>query len=246
MVLIGLMTTFVSSSYAQIGLEIGGHYWYAKSDMKGQNLESVEVRPGNLFGPHVEFHAGRFSVGTSMFFGSFEWQDDAADEEFETKRTDLNFRAGVDVFPKLNIFAAIKRLTLEGEKETGYFDAQSASGDRIIVGVENGGTLYGGGVAGRFPLARTPLFFSWSVSYLIGQMEWVFRGADIQESGNSANQIENQTQYDVSLTAFRIALGYQSRSGLTVMLGYRADLTGEEQGEERIHGIQATLAYAIR
>jgi hypothetical protein len=112
--------------------------------------------------------------------------------------------------------------------------------------VENSGTLYGGGVAGRFPLARTPLFFSWSVSYLTGQMEWTFRGVDVQNGGNDVFQIENQTQYDVNLTAFRLALGYQSPSGLTVMVGYRADLTGEEQGEERIHGIQATLAYLIR
>jgi hypothetical protein len=106
-VLIGLIAAFASRGYGQIGLEAGGQYWYAKPDMKGQNLESVEVGPGHLFGPYVHLQVGRFSVGTSMFFGSFDWEDEAAGEDFEAKRTDLNFRAGVDLFPKLNVFAAV-------------------------------------------------------------------------------------------------------------------------------------------
>ena len=245
-VVIGLIVAIAATGYAQISLEAGGHYWYAKPDMKGQSLESVEVRSGHLFGPYLQFQVGRFSVGTSMFFGAFDWEDEAAGEDFEAKRTDLNFRLGVDLFPRLNVFAAVKQLSLEGETETGYTDQQSPQVDPIIAGVENSGTLYGGGIAGRFPLARTPFFFSWSVSYLTGQMEWIFRGVNMDNGVNNTIQVENQTQYDVNLTAFRLALGYQAPSGLTVMVGYRADLTGEEQGEERIHGIQMTLAYLIK
>ncbi len=237
--LIFLVVGFQSASHAQFELEVGGHYWYAKPDMKGESLENVEVRSGNLFGPYADIQVGRFSLGTSMFFGSFDWEDEISNTEFETKRADLNFRAGVAIFPKLKVFAAMKQLRLEGETEADVAD-EWGNLNTIKFGVENKGTLYGGGVSGRFPLARTPLFFNWSVTYLTGQMEWVFQGVNAQGA-----QIEDRTQYDTSVTAVRVALGYKSHSGLTFMLGYRADLAGIELGEERIHGVQATLAYAI-
>ena len=64
--------------------------------------------------------------------------------------------------------------------------------------------------------------------------------------------MENQDQnggegdFDTNITALTVGVGFRSRSGLTLMVGYRADYSGEEEGEERIHGVMATAAFTVR
>jgi len=85
---------------------------------------------------------------------------------------------------------------------------------------ESTGTLYGGGLSLFFPIGLSPFFLTGSAAYLTDPDD-VF--------------------YDI--TAITISIGYHNRSGITAMVGYRADYHSES--EAQIAGILATLAFTI-
>lgn len=226
--------------YGQTAVTVGGHYWYAQPDYKGDFYENVDISPGNMFGPYLNLRVGRIAIGSSMFFGSFNWDYPDFDYNFDINRQDMNFSLGVAVLPRFTIFGAIKNLKLSGEDEFSFIDDWGFSWNGR-VSVENKGTLYGGGVSGVVPFSASPLFLFWSAAYLTGEME-------LSSSSYLDGQLleELSEKGDVNITAVTVGLGYQTRSGLALMVGYRADFSGEDEGEERIHGVLATLAYTIR
>ena len=88
------------------------------------------------------------------------------------------------------------------------------------------------------PVGQSSVFFFYSAAYLTGQIETT--------TTVDGTALDDPIKNDTNLTAISIGLGVQAGSGITLMVGYRADFSGEDEGEERIHGIMATMAYTIR
>ena len=238
-VLVFLLFITTKTAFAQSGMTvtIGGHYWYAQPDYRGEAFEGVEVSSGNMVGPYLNLRVGKFVFGTSMFFGKFNWNNSVYDHKLDISRTDLNFSVGYLIFPRFTVFGAVKSISQNGEKDFTY------NGDAFSTNsiVENKGMLYGGGISGILPFVRSPLFLFWSAAYLTGKIEWTKSiSTDDQKFG------EYENKYDTNITALTVGLGFQASSGLTIMVGYRTDFSGEDEGEERIHGAMATVAYTAR
>lgn len=243
----------VASVPAQTTVTLGGHYWYAGLDYSPVGFEDVDVDPAHMFGPYINLSMGRLFLGSSVFFGTFD-MDFGRDIVFydrwggyfeytgnslllSSKRTDLNFSAGYRIFPRVSIFAAVKSLSFKIDKDVevlgiDYYDGKYS--------VETSGLLFGGGVSGVLGGPRMPIFFFYSATYLAGTMstDWSF-----QVEGQ--NQNDGEGEFDTNITAITLGLGHRTDSGLTIMVGYRADFSGEDEGEEKIHGIMATVAYPV-
>jgi hypothetical protein len=228
--------------HSQTALTIGGHYWRAAPDLQ-TTVEGVEINPGNMYGPYLNLRIGKLTLGSSLFFGTFKFEFENTDFSFDLSRKDMNFSLGYSILPRITIFGAVKILSYTGEKELSFIDEW---GWEFIASYEqeNKGTLYGGGISCVIPFTGSPVFLFGSAAYLIGTMEWM---ESYKEDGWEV--IGYDGEYDTSIMAITGGIGFQTRSGLTFMVGYRADLSNveeEDAGEEKIHGIMATAAYTIR
>ena len=110
------------SLQAQTAVTIGGHYWYAQPDVKGGTFGNVEASPGNMFGPYLNLRVGKLALGTSMFFGTFNYDYKDLGFEFDLKRTDLNFSVGYSVARRITIFGAVKSLSITGDEDVESYD----------------------------------------------------------------------------------------------------------------------------
>lgn len=232
------LIVITGSLQSQTAVTIGGHYWYAQPTYKGENFENVDISPGNMFGPYLNLRVGKFALGTSMFFGTFNWDYKDFGFEFDIKRTDLNFSVGYSVARRITIFGAVKSLSLTGEEDVEYYDWTMDAYYTATIKAETKGTLYGAGISGVVPVGQSSLFLFYSAAYLTGQIETT--------TTVDGTAMGDPIEGDTNLTAVSVGLGVQAGSGITVMVGYRADLSGEDEGEERIHGIMATMAYTIQ
>lgn len=231
-VLILLSTSSICILHAQTAVTIGANYWNATMDYGGTGLEEIglEIEPGNMFGPYLNLRLGKAVLGTSMFFGEFNFEFGdlfLSDISFSVKRTDMNFSLGYNLSRNVNVFGAYKLMKLKGESTFIDFWGQPQT-----YSVEDEFAYAGGGLSLMLPFADSPLFAFGSAAYLtyVGEEE----GED-----------EEVTEI-ADIKAITAGLGFYSRSGLSIMVGYRADFSGEGEGEEKIHGIMATLAYTIR
>jgi hypothetical protein len=222
---------------SQTVITFGGHYWYAESDYKGDRFENIDISPGNMFGPYLNVRLGRFILGSSLFFGTFEWEDRSYSVTMDINRSDLNFSLGYAFAPRFNVFAAVKRISLTGEMSGAFPDTDERVGR---LEKEYKGLLYGAGVSGFLPFRRSRLFLFWSAAYLMGTIDG--REESIIEE---LEPVRWDGEFETDITALTVGVGYQIPSGLALMVGYRADLSGENN-EETIHGIMATLAYTVR
>ena len=229
--------------FSQLGtmVRIGGQYWYAMPNYRGEPFEKIDIGSGNMFGPYVNVQLGKLIIGTSMFFGPFgcktNFDVNGSQQNFDLniRRNDINFRAGLNLFPGFVLFGMVKNLSFKGDKTT------TVNSTETRFAFERKGILYGFGLSGVFPFRGSPFFLSWSAAYLMGTMETIM-------SSSSGAWLMNQRQMkaDVNVTAFTAGLGYGDPFGLNVVVGYKTDLSGEKEGEERIHGIVATMTYTIR
>jgi hypothetical protein len=199
----------------------------------------VEIDPGSTYGPYLNLRIGKFTLGSSMFFGVFTWDlTSDYDVKFDVNRKDLIFRAGYYVFRNHAIFALVKRLSLEGEYDTVYY-YPSWGRYRVHAKAEYKGTLYGGGISGDILLKETPLFFFYSAAFMAGTMEVI---NDYLQGNKSSNWHQ---QYITELVALAGGLGFKTPGGITIQLGYRADFNREDVNEYTIQGIVVTVAYTI-
>lgn len=246
--ILGILTisliVVTGSLQSQTAVTIGGHYWYAQPTYKGDTFENVEVGPGNMFGPYLNLRVGKIALGTSMFFGTFNWDYKDYGFEFDIKRTDLNFSVGYSVARGITLFGAVKSLSLTGDQDVEYeyydWEWDTYYTYTAKVKAETKGTLYGGGISGVVPVGQSSFFLFYSAAYLSGKIEMTSSISIVDQT------VEDTTENETSITAVTVGLGAQAGSGITLMVGYRADLSGEDEGEERIHGIMATMAYTIR
>ena len=217
--------------HSQTAISFGGHYWYANSEFRGEAFENIEINQTSMYGPYLNLRVGRFTLGSSIFFGTFNWEYKDYQVDIDMKRNDLNFSAGFSILPRITLFGAVKVLSFTGERE----DSRLGRFDREIKG-----TMYGGGISGFMPFQRSRFFLFWSAAYLSGTL-------DDSEELPDADRLPQRYdfEYDYSITALTISLGYSIQPGLALMAGYRADLAGENN-EETIQGLIATLAYTVR
>jgi hypothetical protein len=228
-----LMVTGLANG--QVRLSVGGHYWNAKPSFEDESLEFIETNAGNLFGPHANIRFGKLSLGTSMFFGTFSFG--VSDElnidltDWKVKRQDLNYSIGYSLFPRSTIFLAIKTISYEGNL---------SSTDGYTYDWETEGNFIGGGLQGVLPMGSGSVFLYWSIAYLSGTAK--------ETSTDSFSLSPASREYDSNMLAGTVGIGMAASSGLSVMIGYRADVygVGNDQGEERIQGIMITAAYAVR
>jgi len=232
-----LMVVVCRPLLSQTVITFGGHYWYAESDYKGDRFENIDISPGNMFGPYLNVRLGRFILGSSLFFGTFEWEDRSYSVAMDINRSDLNFSLGYAFAPRFNVFAAVKRLSLTGEMSGTFPDTDERVGR---LEKEYKGLLYGAGVSGFLPFRRSRLFLFWSAAYLMGTVDGREEFAEEIDA-----PIRWDGEFETDITSLTVGVGYQIPSGLAVMVGYRADLSGEDN-EETIHGVMATLAYTVR
>ena len=235
-------------------ITIGGNYWYAQRDLSGEYWTDIKSKAGNMFGPYASIRLGKWLFGSSMFFGTFSEygiHDELYERKysFANKRSDLNFSLGYAIHNRVNVFAALKNLSFnadEEERSTYDIDGDTWYGKRKIV---DKGTMFGGGASGLFRSSKSPLFLYWSAAYLIGS----------RTTSDRVTSVEGQTvdyspdfKTDNSITALSAGIGIQTRAGITVLAGYRADIlnfktdTQNMNGKENLNGVSITLAYTLR
>ncbi|NQT24288.1 hypothetical protein HQ585_02925 [candidate division KSB1 bacterium] len=223
-------------------ITIGGNYWRGSSDFYMGDEEISKA--ANMIGPYLSMRFGNITLGGSVFWGTWDLSDDFADEMGDAfdnvvvkdKRQDMNFSLGYSISKNLSIFGAYKSLKIENEiafDVTGYYynyynGYWGYIDDSYDETTEETYKFMGGGASMLFPFTNSPLFLYGSLSYLFAQDE------DIKD-----------------LFGYTFGAGMFSKSGLTLMVGYRAETfkaDDEIEGSEdwKINGITATLAYTIR
>ena len=71
-----ILTLIYQTGYCQFvkRISIGAQHWRASQNYYHEQLGvNVVDQPGNLFGPDLLLQVGGFTIGSSMFFGSFKW-----------------------------------------------------------------------------------------------------------------------------------------------------------------------------
>jgi hypothetical protein len=242
----------MAPSYGQTSVTLGMHYWYSMLEVAGAEEMGLSIDPGNMFGPYLNLRIGKIILGSSLFFGTytFNWEDfgyeysdgsdwyffDFSNNSTSAKRQDMNFSVGFNLARYFNIFGAYKQQKLTYSDEFNY-DAYIWNGSDYVY-IESGSETIeeetsigyiGGGASAIVPFgARSPLFLFGSAAYLIAQDK-------------------DDIDY-LDVLAITAGIGFASRSGLSFMAGYRADMDmgGDEDTQGKIHGFMATVAYTIR
>ncbi len=229
-VYLGIMLTalmFAKAVHAKTAVTIGGNYWRGNVDMEYLD----EKKSSNMIGPYLNLRSDKLTLGVSAFFGKYDFNDEIRDEGLEGKdeisRTDINVSAGYSVSRNVNLFLAYKSLTWKDEYEiSGPYGYYNYSGE-----VEAKGAFMGGGLSLMLPFSGSPLFLFGSAAYFP-----VSTGDDFE---------------DISLFAYSAGLGIYSSSGLSVMVGWRADsfkAKDEEINDEvlKMDGLMASVAITLR
>ena len=207
---------------------IGGSYW--RGALEYDVGDSKETKASNMIGPYLNIRSGKLILGGSMFFGSWDWSDEYQDMgysgDYKEKRTDLNLSLGYSVHRNISLFFAFKSMKIKEDMDL----TEPWFNTRYVDDSEYSGTFMGGGASLMFPFPRSPLFVFGSIAYLVNS------GGD-------------EMYKDINLLAYTAGLGISSRSGLSVMAGWRADefQSKDDEGEPlKINGIMATVAFTIR
>jgi hypothetical protein len=210
---------------------IGGSYW--RGGLESEIGTSKESKASNMIGPYLNIRMGKMTIGGSMFFGAWDWSNEYRDMGFEgeykEKRTDLNLSLGYSVHRYLSLFFAFKSMKLTEEMNLSYYDAWYGN-IPLVDDSEYTGSFMGGGASLMLPFSGSPFFLFGSLAYLVNS------GGD-------------EIYKDINLLAYTAGLGISSRSGFSVMAGWRADEFKTKEHENyslKINGIMATVAYTVR
>ena len=230
---------------------IGGSVWNAKSEFEGDAYEGMKADAGTWVGPYLNIRMGKILLGTSMYFGKIPLKigtGGSEDVSIDLSRSDLNFSLGYSILNNLNAFFAVKNAKIKGDKTIPFTLGEYEDFGNLIYydtkwKLENKGTLFGGGLSGTYRFPQSPIFLFASFALLKGTMNsngsWTYQNEDIVPS--------NEKDMDVTLKSFNGGLGFQTGSGISILVGYRGEnSSGEGGGEEKVNGIMATLAYTLR
>jgi opacity protein-like surface antigen len=235
-------------------ITIGGSLWNAKSSFEGKAYEGMKADAGNWVGPYFNIRMGKLLLGTSMYFGTIPLKSSSDDGEgfsIDLSRSDLNFSLGYSLFNNLNAFFAVKNAKIKGDKEftgevlLGYDDY----GYPVTlpyegkINLENKGTLFGGGLSTTYRFPQSPIFLFGSFALLKGTMNSTFNMTIDGENAFPPQENDNS----VTLKSFNAGVGFQTGSGISILIGYRGEnSSGEGEGQEKVNGVMATLAYTLR
>jgi hypothetical protein len=213
---------------------IGGSYWRGAFETQSLVTDKTETKAGNLIGPFLNIRFDKWTLGSSMFFGSYDFSEKSEGFTWKLKRSDLNLSLGYSVTPMLTLFGAYKNLKFTDEYSldaAGYYDPDTGewiSGESYSQTDEASGSFFGGGASVLFPFQNSPFFLYGSGAYL--------------KAGDSEKWND--------IVAWTAGLGLHNESGLSLTVGYRMDkhLDKESSNSEalKIGGITATLAYTLR
>jgi hypothetical protein len=247
----------MGTAYSQIKpvITIGGNYWYAKPNIEGGLFDEYSTSAGNMIGPYLSLRFGKVSLGTAMYFGTFNYELDPnlGTVEFDFKRSDINFNLGVNVARGLTVFGALKSMKVNGENTFDWAVVGDGRGTEEFT--YNQGILLGGGLSSVIAFPASPLFVFGSAAYLLGDLDFSY---DALVDGASILTEKLEASYSYRLLTLTGGLGFRTPVGIIIMVGYRYDLgsfsdfdateLGFEvfDGDDHISGIFATLAYSIR
>ncbi len=243
MLINGLVLLFIlinKSGYCQFikRFNIGVQYWRASQNYYHEQLGvNIADHPGNQLGPTLSLQAGSLTVGTSMFFGSFDWSISMNDDlvEMNIQRNCIDFFLGLNYVDYFDFFVMVKNLSFEGEKSHADLDNRD-----YRTKVEDKGTLFGGGFSGIYIFPQSPLFTFISATYSRGSMRTAFtqylKDVQIDESSN-------KWKYDSNNISVMLGVGYQLSNGFSIRFSYRRDTSNKTAGELRFRGLLLTLSY---
>ena len=252
----GLLAVMLAGSAAgqtRAVVTIGGSVWNAKSQFEGDAYQGMKADAATWVGPYLNIRLGKVLLGTSMYFGKIPIKStsDESDFSIDLNRSDLNFSLGYSLHPNLNAFFAVKNATIKGDREFPYtvllgyddFGDPYFGTYQAKIDMENKGTLLGGGLSSTYRFPQSPFFLFGSFALLKGTLnsvvETTIEGQSVGEPYNKDNSI--------TLKAFNAGLGVQTASGISILVGFRGETsTGEGEGQEKVNGIMATLAYTLR
>jgi hypothetical protein len=232
-VLLFLMVASAGYSQTNAVVTIGGSYWrgaFEYETMGDLGESKKETKAGNLIGPYINIRFDKLLLGSSMYFGTYDLSEEGYTDK--VKRTDLNFSVGFSITPTLSLFGAYKILnaTREWKVPDGDIRWDDWYQQWVVVGdlegkMETKINYIGGGLSLVYPFTNSPLFAFGSGAYLKA----------------------NKEEYN-NLFAWTAGLGYHVPSGLSLMVGWRADqfLKKDEFEGTTFGGIMATLAYTLR
>lgn len=241
--LYGLIVLFVLINKAGYGqlikrINIGVQYWKANQNYYHERLgANIANLPGNLLGPTLSLHAGGLTLGTSMFFGSFDWSMTLDDHlvEMSIQRNCIDFFFGLNYEEYFDFFIMVKNLSFEGEKS--YTELENRD---YRTKVEDKGTLFGGGFSGIYVLPRSHLFIFTHATFSYGPMRTALtqylKDVPIDESSD-------KWEYDSNNISVILGLGYQLNNGFSIRFSYRRDTSNKAVGELRFRGWLLTLGY---
>ena len=233
-------------------ITIGGSVWNAKWEAEGKDYEGMKADAGTWVGPYLNIRVGKVLLGTSMYFGKIPIKGTTNMEyeySIDLSRNDLNFSLGYSLFDYLNAFFAVKNASIKGEDtfppgSLAWYDEFGTLNYNLIEiqrEIENKGTLFGGGLSGTYRFPKSPIFLFGSFAILKGTMNF---STVLTSAGGSLN---DEMDESVTLKSYNAGIGFQTGSGISILVGYRGEnSSGEEGGEEKVKGIMATLAYTLR
>jgi hypothetical protein len=233
-------------------ITIGGSVWNAKWDAEGKDYEGMKADAGIWVGPYLNIRIGKVLLGSSMYFGKIPIKGTTNMEyeySIDCSRNDLNFSLGYSLIDNLNAFFAVKNASIKGENtfppaSLAYYDEFGNLNYNLIEikrEIENKGTLFGGGLSGTYRFPQSSIFLFGSFALLKGTMNF---STVLTSTGGSLDQAVDES---VTLKSYNAGIGFQTGSGISILVGFRGEnSSGEGGGEEKVNGIMATLAYTLR
>ncbi len=219
-------------------VNIGAQYWRASQNYYNGGLGvNIAEQAGNLFGPDLSLQFGKIAVGSSMFFGSFNWSMAGVDAPIEVhvQRNQINFSLGLVYVEDVNFFITVQRLSFEGEKSPSDLENRD-----YRINIEDKGTLYGGGFSGIYMFPQTTVFMLTYISYSMGHMKTV-RTQYLKDT--PIDDFSGNREYDSDALTVMIGLGYQFDTGINILVSYREDVNKKGTGELKLDGVILTFSY---
>lgn len=219
-------------------VNIGAQYWRASQNYYHEGFGvNIADQPGNLFGPDLLLRIGGLTIGSSMFFGSFNWSivENDVPVEMNVQRNYIDFSLGFVYMENFNFFAIMKNLSFEGEKS--HSDLENRD---YRIKAEDKGTHFGVGFSSVYSFPQSSILVLTYASYTSGRMKTALTQyiKDIPD-----DELGGAWHYKSAIASVMLGLGYQFDNGLSILLSYRKDTSNRQVGELRLQGPILTLSY---
>jgi len=229
---------FSTLANGQNQLSIGVNYLTAMPHLTGDDFKDITVDSKGLPGGFVQVNYERFIVAAEYNAADFMWNYKNPEQKVNVNRSDITFKVGYEMSRNLHLFAAMKQLNFQGNSDDfGRIDGVGVQ-RQFSYALGYKGILIGGGISAVMQFPHSPFFLKWSAAYLSGEME-------LEKTIDDKLEDDYPRKHSTALTDIFIGLGYRTESGLSFLVGYKAGFSGEEQGEERMHGLLATLSFNL-